>query len=127
MPPLEPFLIFTRKLNALDLTYMVTGSVAAIYYGEPRMTNDVDIVVFPRPEDALRLEPAFPQTEFYCPPRETIQIEQRPRQVSVPSAPLQRALNAGDRHFGNHPFASDTSHCDHSFLRDSRRTDAQAS
>jgi hypothetical protein len=55
---------------------MVTGSVAAIYYGEPRMTNDVDIVVFLRPEDALRLEPAFPQTEFYCPPRETIQIEQ---------------------------------------------------
>ena len=27
------------------------------------MTNDVDIVVFLRPEDALRLEPAFPQTE----------------------------------------------------------------
>jgi len=76
MPPLEPFLIFTRKLNELDLRYMVTGSVAAIYYGEPRMTNDVDIVVFLRPEDAHRLEPAFPQTEFYCPPRETIQIEQ---------------------------------------------------
>ena len=76
MPPLEPFLIFIRKLNELNLRYMVTGSVAAIYYGEPRMTNDVDIVVFLRPGDAPRLEPAFPQTEFYCPPRETIQIEQ---------------------------------------------------
>ena len=60
MPPLEPFLIFTRKLNELNLRYMVTGSVAAIYYGEPRMTNDVDIVVFLRPEDALRLEPGPP-------------------------------------------------------------------
>jgi hypothetical protein len=76
MPPLEPFLIFTQKLNELDLRYMVTGSVASIYYGEPRMTNDVDIVVFLRREDALRLESAFPQSEFYCPPRETIQMEQ---------------------------------------------------
>ena len=39
----EPFLIFTRKLNELGLPYMVSGSVAAIYYGEPRMTNGVDI------------------------------------------------------------------------------------
>ncbi|MBL9116106.1 MAG: hypothetical protein JNJ83_13955 [Verrucomicrobiaceae bacterium] len=39
----EPFLIFTRKINELGLPYMVSGSVAAIYYGEPRMTNDVDI------------------------------------------------------------------------------------
>ena len=55
---------------------MGTGSVASIYYGEPRMTNGVDIVVFLRREDASRLEPAFPQSEFYCPPRETIQMEQ---------------------------------------------------
>ena len=42
---------------------MVPGSVAAIYYGEPHMTNDMDIVVFLRVENALRLETAFPQTE----------------------------------------------------------------
>ena len=30
----EPFLIFTRKLNELDLRYMVSGSAAAIYYDE---------------------------------------------------------------------------------------------
>ncbi len=56
MPPFEPFLIFTRKFNELGLRYMVTGSVAAIYYGEPRMTNDIDVVVSLRPEDVLRLE-----------------------------------------------------------------------
>jgi hypothetical protein len=41
----EPFLIFTRTLTRLRIPYMISGSVAAIYYGEPRMTNDVDIIV----------------------------------------------------------------------------------
>lgn len=71
----EPFLIFTRRLNALGLRYMVTGSTAAIYYGEPRMTNDVDIVLFMRREDAMRFAQAFPPEEFYCPPCEVIAIE----------------------------------------------------
>jgi hypothetical protein len=71
----EPFRIFTRKLHALGLRYMVSGSVAAIYYGEPRMTNDVDIIVFLKSEDAGRLEEAFPGEQFYCPPREVIEIE----------------------------------------------------
>ena len=38
-------------LDGLGLTYMVGGSHAAMYYGEPRLTRDVDIVV------ALTLEP----------------------------------------------------------------------
>lgn len=72
----EPFLIFTRKLNELELRYMVSGSVAAIYYGEPRMTNDVDIIIFLKREDAPRFMQAFPEDEFYCPPLEVIQMEQ---------------------------------------------------
>ena len=75
MPPPEPFLIFTRKLEALGVRYMVSGSVAAIFYGEPRMTNDVDIVVFLQRSDASRLEAAFPHDEFYCPPSEVMEIE----------------------------------------------------
>ena len=75
MPSREPFLIFTQKLNELGVRYMVSGSVAAIYYGEPRMTNDVDIIVFLRREDARRLLEAFPATDFYCPPLEVIESE----------------------------------------------------
>jgi hypothetical protein len=63
----EPFLLFTSKFNELDLRYMVSGSVAAIYDGEPRMTNDVDIIVFLRREDARKLPAAFPEDEYYCP------------------------------------------------------------
>lgn len=43
MPEPEPFVIFTRRLEQLALQYMVSGSIASIYYGEPRLTNDVDI------------------------------------------------------------------------------------
>ncbi len=75
MPPPEPFLIFTRKLEEIGIPYMVSGSVAAIFYGEPRMTNDVDIIVHLHPDDAPKLEAAFPIDEFYCPPREVIEIE----------------------------------------------------
>lgn len=75
MPEPEPFLIFTRKLGELGLSYMVSGSVAAIYYGEPRMTNDVDIIVALKLEDVPRLEAAFPAGEFYCPPAEVIRVE----------------------------------------------------
>lgn len=75
MQPPEPYLIFIRKLNELGLRYMVSGSVAAIYYGEPRMTNDVDIILFLRREDSRRLIAAFPEDEFYCPPLEVIESE----------------------------------------------------
>ena len=64
----EPFRIFTRKLEELQLRYAVTGSLAAIYYGEPRMTNDVDIVLLLGRNDVERLELAFPADEFSCPP-----------------------------------------------------------
>ena len=38
-------LLFVLPLEALGIRYMVTGSVAAMGYGEPRLTNDVDVVV----------------------------------------------------------------------------------
>jgi hypothetical protein len=75
MPAPEPFLIFTRKFNELRIPYMVSGSVAAIFYGEPRLTNDVDIIVFLKREHLITLEQAFPQEEFYCPPKSVMQVE----------------------------------------------------
>ena len=39
------FFIFTSRLNNLNIRYMITGSVASIVYGEPRMTHDIDLVM----------------------------------------------------------------------------------
>jgi hypothetical protein len=80
MPSPELFRIFTRKLEHLGLRYMVTGSVAAIFYGEPRLTNDVDIVLLIKRGDAERIAEAFPIAEFYCPPPEIIEMERKREQ-----------------------------------------------
>jgi hypothetical protein len=52
-------------LEKLDINYLVTGSQATIVFGEPRFTNDIDIVV---DLDLQRLDAfiaAFPQDDFY--------------------------------------------------------------
>lgn len=37
----------SQVLERLRIPYFVTGSIATIFYGEPRFTNDIDIVVVP--------------------------------------------------------------------------------
>jgi len=75
MPEPELSLLFVRPLNQLGVRYIVSGSVAAILYGEPRLTHDVDFVVFLRIEDIRRLQEAFPAPAFFFPPPEVIAIE----------------------------------------------------
>ncbi len=48
MPGAELSLLFLRPLNQLGVRYIVSGGVASILYGEPRFTNDVDLVEFLR-------------------------------------------------------------------------------
>lgn len=45
MSEADLFLDFVRRFEALQLEYMLTGSVAATMYGEPRVTHDVDVVL----------------------------------------------------------------------------------
>lgn len=71
------FLRFTERLRRAGIEYMVTGSVAGIVYGEPRLTHDVDLVVSIADSQAEVLAQAFPDEEFYCPPIEVIQLETR--------------------------------------------------
>jgi len=39
------FGIYLKILNENMIQYMVTGSVASIVYGEPRLTHDIDLVI----------------------------------------------------------------------------------
>jgi hypothetical protein len=78
MPALEEtelFLHFVRPLTTLNCRFMVTGSVAAMLYGEPRMTNGVDLILFLPPHLITRLVGLFPIEEFYCPPEKVVRIE----------------------------------------------------
>ncbi len=75
MPEANLFLMFTQRLNTLGVAYMVSGSVAVIIYGEPRLTHDVDLIVVLNREHIARLPEVFPPAEFYCPPTEVIAVE----------------------------------------------------
>jgi hypothetical protein len=75
MPEPSLYRLFTDKLNRLGVRYMVTGSVAAMIYGEPRLTNGVDLVVFTGRDEIARLAEAFSESEFYFPPAEVIGVE----------------------------------------------------
>jgi hypothetical protein len=74
---LEVLRIVTKRLDAESIPYMVTGSMAVNYYGVPRMTRDIDIVVELSIADLDRVC-ALLQDDFYL-ERETIQesIERR--------------------------------------------------
>lgn len=54
---------------------MATGAVAAVIYGEPRLTLDIDLVLRISPLDISRFTSAFPVAEFYVPPVEAIAQE----------------------------------------------------
>jgi hypothetical protein len=54
----------TKVLEHLGLRYFVTGSMATIFFGEPRFTNDIDIVVDLPTAKVSSLVAAFPAPEF---------------------------------------------------------------
>lgn len=77
MPQADLFLLFTGPLERAGLLYMVSGSVASMAYGEPRLTNDTDIVLLVKPTEAGVINRLFPLDQFYAPPEAVILIELR--------------------------------------------------
>jgi len=64
--------LFVKPLNDLGARYFVSGSVAAMLYGEPRVTHDIDLIVHLRTEQIQQLTKFYPPPEFYVPPIEAI-------------------------------------------------------
>ena len=66
---------FVLPLEQAGIDYFITGSVAAMVYGEPRLTNDIDLVVSVSLGELPKLADCFPAPEFYLPPLESLQCE----------------------------------------------------
>ncbi len=77
MPEPDLIVLFAHPLQRLGIPYMVSGSVAAMLFGEPRLTHDIDIVVFLDDEAIAALPTVFAEPEFYLPPRDVIVVETR--------------------------------------------------
>lgn len=76
MPGLDEFSPFTSRLETIGAPYMVTGATAAILYGQPRVTNDIDVVISLNNASRVALLAAFSAADFYVPPESVIRAEQ---------------------------------------------------
>ena len=47
------------KIRKLNIPYMITGAIAAIFYGKPRLTHDFDIIIDIEPEIISKFMDAF--------------------------------------------------------------------
>ena len=61
----ELLALVVETFQRLHIPYLVTGSVASMAYGEPRLTNDIDVVTGIREEHIPGLLAAFPTDLFY--------------------------------------------------------------
>jgi hypothetical protein len=69
------FSLFLHPLNSVDVPYMITGAVASTIYGEPRLTQDIDLVLDLDPSGVPRLTAAFRADQYYVPPDEALEEE----------------------------------------------------
>lgn len=76
MPMADEIALFAERLETVGAQHMITGATAAIVYGQPRVTNDLDVVVELRDEHVPALLAAFPEADFYVPPESVIRVEQ---------------------------------------------------
>lgn len=67
--------IFTEPLEREALGYMIVGAFATMAFGVHRTTEDLDLVLALVAADRSRFERAFPEDDFYRPPRETFLTE----------------------------------------------------
>ena len=65
MVPYELLERVVAIFERLGIPYLVTGSIAAMAYGEPRLTNDIDIVAHVVEAQIPPLLAAFPADEYY--------------------------------------------------------------
>lgn len=57
--------VIARSLREADIPFMLTGSLAAAFYGTPRATQDVDVVVEAQPENLRRLTAILQSAGLY--------------------------------------------------------------
>jgi hypothetical protein len=55
---------FISRLKELKIPYVITGAVASIIYGEPRLTHDLDLIVMMQTGDMDIFVQAFASTFF---------------------------------------------------------------
>lgn len=66
MGPTDLLTVVASVCERLGIPYRAVGSMAASLYGEPRSTNDVDVVVQLDAANVDAFCASFPEPEYYC-------------------------------------------------------------
>ena len=77
MPERDLLQLYVHPLTAAGITFLVSGSMASMLYGELRLTHDIDLIVVLTPADIVKMSKIFPFTEYYVPPVEVMTAEAR--------------------------------------------------
>ncbi len=64
-PEEEALGALVRRLEGLQIPYMITGSVASSHHGRPRATHDIDVVIDPTPSTLEPLVETLASSGFY--------------------------------------------------------------
>jgi len=56
----------TAALDATGIAYMLTGSFASVFYGSPRSTQDIDLVIASTPDQLRAFITSLPNDEYYA-------------------------------------------------------------
>ena len=59
-------ILLARILAEEGIEYLVTGSMASAFHGEPRLSHDIDVVVVLHPRNARSLVARFESLDFYA-------------------------------------------------------------
>lgn len=62
----EVLLSIVPRLEQSDIQYMITGSIAAAFYGLGRATYDLDIVISATPDKLKKLIELLPKEQYYA-------------------------------------------------------------
>lgn len=91
MEQYELLRIVVRCFENLKIPYLITGAIASIAYGEPRLTNDIDIVADIQEEHLKGLKECFPREDFYLDAETAIRSIRRKHQFNIihPSSGLK--------------------------------------
>lgn len=73
--PLDVLQEVVERLDHAGIEYFLVGSLGAMYYGRPRFTNDIDLVVEIKAQQVNDFANLFPLDDYYCPPIEVLRDE----------------------------------------------------
>jgi hypothetical protein len=73
--PIDVLQDVVARLEKESIPHFLVGSLASMYYGRPRFTKDVDLVVHIQPNQVKGFERLFPMEDYYCPPMEVLHDE----------------------------------------------------